>query len=610
MSGPHPPTGDDRIIAVAFRRSLLVLGAAALAVAAVVIVRTHRPAEAVRAKHLEAPAAVDRRAVERPPLPFTDVTRAAGVDFSPVTGATGEHLLPETMGSGAAFLDYDSDGDPDLLLLSARHWPWARGGPDATPHLFANDGTGRFTDVTRSAGLHRSLYGMGAAVGDVDNDGDPDLFLTALGPDRLLRNDGGRFSDVTAAAGVAGPVDAWSTAAGFFDADGDGDLDLLVCHYVRWSRALDLDANFTLDGVHRAYGPPMAFAGAPLQLFRNDGGWHFTDVTAAAGLEVTNPASGEPLGKALGLTFADVDGDGLLDILVANDTVQNFLFRNLGGGRFQEMGTAAGVAFDRMGAATGAMGVDAGDLRGDGHLAFAIGNFANQMSSLYVAQRDPWQFEDEAMGEGVGGSTRRVLTFGLLLLDVDLDGRLDLLQANGHLEPDIARVQASQSYRQPAQLFWNAGPAAARTFVEAPPEALGDLARPMAARAAAYADIDGDGDLDLVLTANGGPPRVLRNDQATGHHWLRVRLQGTASNRDAIGAELELTVGDRVLRRRQVPTRSYLAQVEPVVTFGLADASEAGPLRVSWPDGRVEEIAVPGVDRTLVVTEGRHGGAG
>ncbi len=605
MEDRGPKAGDDRVIAVAFRRSLAVVAVLAIAVAAFMAIRARRPAEVVRAKHLAAPAPVDRSAPERPRLPFTDVTRAAGIDFVPATGAAGEHLLPETMGSGVAVLDFDSDGDPDLLLLSARPWPWQHAGSRTpTPHLYANDGSGRFTDVTHAAGLDHSLYGMGAAVGDVDGDGDPDLFLTALGADRLLRNDGGRFVDVTAAAGVAGSANAWSTAAGFFDADGDGDLDLLVCHYVEWSRALDLEANFTLDGVHRAYGPPMAFAGTALTLYRNDGGWRFTDVTATAGMDVVNPASGAPVGKALGLTFADVDGDGLLDVLVANDTVRNFLFRNLGAGRFREVGTAAGVAFDRMGAATGAMGVDAGDLRGDGRLAFAIGNFANQMSSLYVAQGEPWQFEDEAMIEGLGGPSRRVLTFGLLLLDVDLDGRLDLLEANGHLEPDIARVQASQSYRQPAQLFWNAGPDAPATFIEVPAEELGDLARPMAARAAAYADLDGDGDLDLVLTANGGPPRVLRNDQATGHHWLRVRLHGAGANREAIGAELELTVGGRVLRRRQVPTRSYLAQVEQVVTFGLGDAVEAGPLRVRWPGGGEQEVAVTGVDRTLVVTEG------
>jgi hypothetical protein len=614
MNTSRDPHGDrDAVIGVVFRRSLAAMVVAVVvALAVVAAIRALRPGETVRAKNVEMPAAIEDGAVATATMPFADITADSGIDFVHSTGGVGDKLLPETMGSGVAVLDFDSDGDPDLLFVNSDAWPW-----DPVPvtrptmALYANDGRGRFRDVTAKAGLDRPIFGMGAAVGDIDNDGDPDLFITAVGSNQLLRNDGGRFVDITDAAGIAGGDDAWSTCAGFFDADGDGNLDLLVGHYVEWSRAIDFEVGFTLNGVDRAYGPPTSFAGTAPSLYRNDGNGRFTEVAAEAGLHVVNPDTGEPVAKSLGLALADIDGDGRIDILLANDTVRNFLFLNRGDWRFEEVGAEAGIAYDSAGNATGAMGVDVADVRDDGHLTFAVGNFANEMASFFVAQNEPVQFADEAMIEGIGSPTRLRLGFGGFFFDADLDGRLDLLFANGHIEDAIAQVQSSQSHRQPAQLFWNTGGGGGPTFAPVSDALLGDLPQPMVGRGAAYADIDGDGDLDVVLTANGGPARLLRNDQATGHHWLRVRLEGAQSNRDAVGAWVTLESGGRRQRRQVMPTRSYLSQVETAVTFGLGTADGPATVAIRWPDGSIQVATDLAVDRLHTIRQdGDSSGSG
>jgi hypothetical protein len=602
-----PPEPGSSVIARAFRRSLAAVAVIAAAVAlAVYLGRGARaPAPVADQAPPEAPRAAPAPVREPPALPFTDVTRAAGIDFVHRNGARGQRLLPETMGSGAAFLDYDGDSDQDLLLVSSGSWPddpAATTGP-STLALYRNDGSGRFEDLTTAAGLDLHGYGMGLAVGDYDGDGRVDVFVTAVGPNRLLRNEGGRFRDVTGEAGVAGAADAWSTGAAFLDYDRDGDLDLFVANYVRWSPEIDLQVDFRLTGIGRAYGPPTAFQGSHPYLYRNEGGGTFRDVSAASGVEVENPATGRPMAKALGVLPVDVDRDGWLDLVIANDTVQNLLLRNRGNGAFEEVGTAWGVAFDRDGAATGAMGIDAGYYRNDEALAVAIGNFANEMTSFYVSQGTPTLLADEAIQAGIGPASRQVLTFGLFLFDADLDGRLDLLQANGHLEAEINQVQPSQRYAQPTQLFWNCGEDCPATYVPVPAERLGDLPRPMVGRGATYADIDGDGDLDVVLTENGGPVRLLRNDQALGNHWLRVKLVGAGANADALGARVELTAGGVTQRRQVMPARSYLSQVELPVTFGLGPTGAVERLQVAWPDGTVQEVEVTGVDRLLTVRQ-------
>jgi hypothetical protein len=593
------------VIGRAFRRSLLVIVLAAVAIALAVYLTREapEPTPVVDEAPVAAPEAAPRAPVEVPALPFTDVTRTAGIDFVHVNGAYGKKLLPETMGSGAAFFDYDNDGDADLLLVNSNYWPGHRPPGTSPPHLalYRNDGAGGFTDVTAAAGLGVSLYGMGVAVGDYDNDGLRDLYITALGGNRLLRNVQGRYQDVTESAGVAGGEDDWSTSAAFLDVDNDGDLDLFVANYVRWSEAIDYEVDFRLTGIGRAYGPPSAYEGDYCVLYRNDGDGTFSDISEAAGIRVDNPATGRPMAKALGVGPVDLDGDGWMDLLVANDTVQNFFFHNLGDGRFEEVGTVYGLAFDRNGAATGAMGVDAAHYRGDAALGLAVGNFANEMTSLYVTQGLPSLLADESIVEGIGPASRLVLTFGLFFFDADLDGRLDLLQANGHLEDEINEVQPSQHYAQPSQLFWNCGPDCPAAFALVKED--GDLSEPAVGRGATYADVDGDGDLDVLITQNGRSPRLLRNDQASGHHWLRVRLVGTTSNRDAIGAWVELTAGGRTQRRQVMPTRSYVSQVELPVTFGLGASETVEALRVHWPGGGTQDVQVPGVDRRITVEQ-------
>lgn len=589
---------DDTVIGRAFRRSLLVLGMTAVIVVGLLLLRSRESVLAPAVETAPVPVVVPEAAPVPPPLPFTDVTREWGITFVHENGARGEKLLPETMGGGVAVLDLELDGDPDLFFVNGTTWDDPLRGPKHA--LYRNDG-GRFVDVTEEAGLDASFYGMGAAVGDIDADGDTDLFVTAVGPNHLYRNDGGRFVDITADAEVAGDPYGWSSGAAFADLNGDQHLDLIVCNYIRWSPEIDREVDYRLAGIGRAYGPPMNFEGDVVRVYFNLGDGRFEDATEHAGLRVLNPNTRVPVAKALAVLPLDVDRDGDTDLVVSNDTVRNFLFDNRGDGTFTEAGVRSGLAYDDHGNATGAMGIDAAYYRNDESLALAIGNFANEMTSFYVSQPEAGLFLDEAIIEGIGPASRRQLTFGLFFFDVDLDGRLDLLQANGHLEEEIEIVQASQSYRQPAQLFWNTGSDRNRRFAPVEGEATKDLATPIVGRGAAYGDLDDDGDLDVIITQVAGPPLVLRNDQATGHHWLRVRLVGLAPNPDAIGAEVVLESGGRRQRQTVMPTRSYLSQVERTLTFGLGSVASVSSLRVRWPDGHEVEVPVSGVDTEIVV---------
>jgi hypothetical protein len=556
---------------------------------------------------LSAPALAARNHAEIPDVPFTDSTAASGIHFTHVNGAYGEKLLPETMGGGVAVLDFDGDGAQDLLFINSSPWPW-KAPPDAKPPtmaLYRNDGKGHFTDVTVGSGLDISLYGMGAAVGDYDNDGRVDVFITGVGGCRLLHNvGGGRFVDVTKEAGIGASTNDWSTGAAWIDYDNDGHLDLFVCHYVKWSREIDLAVNYRLAGIGRAYGPPLNFEGSYPALYRNDGGRRFTDVSGSSGIRVTNPATGQPLAKSLAVAPVDINNDGWIDLVVANDTVQNFLFTNQRDGTFAETGARAGVAFDAYGLARGAMGIDSARFRNDDALGIAIGNFANEMNALYVSQRDAVLFADEAVTEGVGPASRLLLKFGLFFFDYDLDGRQDVLTTNGHLEEDIEKVQASQHYRQPAQLFWNRGAGPGPGFVPVPQSKVGmDLFKPIVGRGSAFADFDGDGDLDVVMTQIAGPPLLLRNDQKLGHHWLRLKLLGTRSNRDAIGAWIKLRVGSRVLSRQVMPTRSYLSQSELPVTFGLGSATRVDEATIFWPGGATQKLTGLQIDALNIIRQ-------
>lgn len=596
-------TQGEAVIRRAFRYSLALVGVLALGGALMFWARrgAQGPAPQVDAQ-VQAPRVVAPPAGNGPPaVQFTDITQAAGIGFIHTNGAYGERLMPETIGSGAAFIDYDQDGCQDLVLVNSRYWDGHEGGRSQPRQvIYRNDCKGRFTDVTEAAGLGFTAYGMGVAVGDYDGDGWDDLYVTGLHGNHLFHNAHGHFVEVTDQAGVGGDKDTWSSSAAFFDYDNDGHLDLFVVNYVKWSRQIDLDIDFRLTGLGRAYGAPVNFIGTNSVLYHNDGNGRFSDVSAKAGIQVFDPVSSRPVGKGLGVVPVDYDGDGHMDLVVVNDTVRNFLFHNKGDGRFDEVGVFEGVAYDGTGKATSSMGVDAAHYRDDKDLGIAIGNFANEMASLYVTANARPPFVDEGVLEGLGPS-RIPLTFGLLFLDYDLDGSLDLLLANGHLESEIHKVQQSQTYAQPSQLYWNCGPSCASHYVFV--TETGDLSEPLVGRGIAYADIDEDGDLDVLITQNGRRPALLRNDQKTGHHWLRVKLEGRPPNTDAIGARLALTAGGLTRYREVMPSRGYLSQIELPVTFGLGPLDRVESLHIIWPDGSTQVLAPKAVDTSLVIEQ-------
>ncbi len=598
---------DDAIIGRAFRWSLVVLVVLLAGGGALYWLKRNPAPPVSKLTALATPQAPPSLIAEIPVTRFTDIAGPAGITFSHVNGAYGDKLLPETMGGGVAFLDYDNDGLPDLLFVNSSYWPRKipAGKSQPTMALYHNDGNGHFTDVTAGSGLDVSFYGMGIAVGDYDNDGLPDVFISALGGNHLFHNLGhGKFQDVTTEAGVGGSGADWSTSCAFFDYDNDGKLDLVVCNYVQWSKEIDFEVGYKLVGIGRAYGQPRDFPGTFPFLYHNDGHGHFTDVSKWAGVQVKNPVTGVPAAKSLGVAVADLDGDGWLDFIITNDTVQNYVFHNNRDGTFKEVGALSGIAFDAYGQTRGAMGIDVAHFRNDDSLGIAIGNFANEMTAFYVSQPQPMTFADEAITTGIGPASRLLLKFGIFFFDYDLDGRLDVLTANGHLETEISKVQQSQTYAQPAQLFWNTGSAKGPGFVSVPPAKCGDdLFKPIVGRGSAFADIDGDGDLDAVLTQVGGPPLLLRNDQNLGHHWVRFKLTGTTSNRDAIGAEVKVRANGRNQWRTVMPTHGYLSQSELPVTFGLGSAQKVDWVEIRWPSGKRQTVPNARVDALNAVTE-------
>ncbi len=599
---------DDAIVGTALKWSLAFFAVLGVSVGTAAFVLSRPvPVLPIESKDLVLPTQREKPTVEAPELPFTIITDSAGITFRHENGATGEKLLPETMGGGCALFDFDGDGDQDALFVNSTRWPWdTRPAPEtpATLQLYRNDGPGKFTDVTSEVGLAVTFYGMGVACGDYDNDGDVDLFFTCVGPNHLFRNDGGKFVEATDAANLSGKPNQWSTAAGWFDFDNDRDLDLFVCNYVKWSREFDLAQDFRLTGGGRAYGRPQEFEGAFPYLYRNDGEGKFTDVSAEAGIQVKNPATGVPLPKSLGMTFADFDQDGWLDVVIANDTVQNLLFHNLKNGKFEEIGAVAGIAFDNDGNARGAMGIACAYFRNNDDLGIAIGNFANEMTALYVSRNHELQFTDEAVSNGLGPSSRLELKFGVSFADFDLDGRLDFLAANGHLEDEINKVQPSQHYEQSPHLYWNCGPENESEFFMLQEDKCGpDFLRPLVGRGLAIGDIDDDGDLDVLITGSGQKPRLLRNDQKLGHHWLRLKLVGHKCNRDAIGSLVEAHVGKQVLRRLVMPTCSYISQSELPVSFGLGAAEKVDRVVIRWADGSVQELGAVAIDQSHTIEQ-------
>jgi hypothetical protein len=596
--------GDDRVIGVALRWSFGVVAAVGAIGAAFWLWPRPTSSPLPVAPLPSGPAAPASPAAAVPAMPFEDVTAAWGIDFRRTSGADGRRFLPETMGGGVAIWDLDGDGDLDLLLPDGDAWPDAPAGAPRGQGIavFVNEpgpGGPRFRRAS-GTGLEAPWQCMGLSLARTGADPRPEILATGVGGVRLFRPSGApaeglRWTDATADAGLAG-VSGWTTASAHADLDRDGDLDLVVGRYVEWSPAIDLAVGYTLSGIGRAYGAPNGFAGTDLAYLERGPDGRFADRTAERGLAVRNPATGAPLCKALGFVVEDVDADGDLDLFVANDTVQNLLFLNDGRGAFREDGVARGVAFDRNGAATGAMGCDAAHLRNDAALAIAVGNFANEPCSLYVTPGDG-RFADDAIVEGISAATRRALTFGMAFADLDRDGLEDLVLANGHIEPRIAEVQPGQSYAQPAQVFRNAGGAGGPAFAEVPPGSLGALPAPTVGRGLAWGDLDGDGALDLVEVPVEGGPRVLRS-AAGGGASVEVLLEDPANlgNPQAIGAQVRLRLRDgRELRRTVMPARSYLSAVPAVAFFGTGDG-EIGEVRVRWPDGSETTQPAAGVN--------------
>lgn len=601
-------SGDDSIIGVALLWSLGAIVVIGLGIGtAWYLLRTPEKVEVAGQQKAALPIKfIPTDQIEVPSIPYVDVTSSAGITFKHENGAAGKKLLPETMGAGVAFVDYDNDGDPDLVFVNSAPWPDGAM-PDKPPtiELYRNKGDGAFENATAGSGLEQTFYGMGVACGDYNGDGWTDLFFTAVGANKLFKNVEGKFEEVSEAAGVAGDPGQWTTSAGFFDFDNDNDLDLFVCNYVVWTAKDDAAQDFKLIGGGRAYGRPQNFAGSSCSLFRNDGKGAFKDVSKEMGIQVVNPNLGKPMAKSLGVNFVDFNADGFLDILVANDTVQNFLFENQGGKGFKENAVRARIAYNTAGEARGGMGTDASYFRNTNEIGVAIGNFSTEMMALFVSQDKKPLFADEALACGVGPDTRQELTFGVLFADFDLDGRPDIASANGHLEDEINKVIKTQTYEQSPRLMWNAGPDTAVEFISLPEEKVGvDFNKPMVGRASATADIDGDGDLDLVITACGRAPRLLRNDQKLGNHWVRVKCKSSGGNAEAIGATVTLETADGVIQRRQVsPTRSYLAQSELPVTFGLGKSDAIKRVEVRWPDGSKQQVEVKETDKLLVVEQ-------
>lgn len=505
-------------------------------------------------------------------LRFDDVTAAAGIRFTHFNGGDGRFLLPESIGSGGAFWDYDRDGHLDLLLVNGASWP-DRPPKPAHPALYRNRGDGTFEDVTARAGLASSLPGMGCTVGDFDNDGFDDLLITCLGPNRLYRNLGnGRFRDVTPGSGLerASRWD-WHTSAAWLDYDRDGRLDLFVCRYVAWTPETDQPCRS--KSGRRTYCGPEFYSGTAPLLYRNLGGGRFRNVSAETGL-------GKLTGKGLGVVPVDENQDGWTDLIVANDLVPNFLLRNQAGRRFADVGQEAGLAVGELGTPRAGMGIDAADLWNNGQLSVAIGNFANEGLALF--EHDGLLFTDVARRTGLVPPSLSRLTFGLTYLDADRDGWQDLFAYNGHVDPLVAEEGTGLTYKQLPQLFRNVKTG----FTDVTAAAGASLAQPQAGRGSAWGDWDNDGRPDLLLCENGGPAHLLRNTSPDMHHWLGVRLEGRKSNRNAYGAVVRLTANGVTQRRWIRSGTSYLSHSDTRALFGLGAATQAERLEVDWPSGR------------------------
>jgi enediyne biosynthesis protein E4 len=527
-------------------------------------------------------------------ITFRDITEHAGIHFVHNNGAFGKKYLPETMGPGVAFIDYDNDGWPDIFIVNGTNWP-GQPSKHSTPKLYHNNHDGTFTDVTHKAGLDIEIMGMGVAVGDYDNDGYDDLFVSAMGQSHLFHNNGnGTFTDVTQKAGLIGPKE-FSTSAAWVDYDKDGKLDLVVANYVQWS--IEGDLYCTLDGKSKSYCTPESYKGTVVRLWHNRGDGTFEDATKKAGM-------GEPTSKTLGIAVLDYDNDGWPDLLLSNDTQPNKLYRNNGNGTFTEKAVLAGVAFSEDGVARAGMGVDAADYDRSGVFSLLITNFSNQMISLYHNE-GKGLFVDEAPSSEIGRDTLLTLGFGCFFFDYDLDGWPDIFIANGHIDVDIQKVQPNVKYAMPPHVFRNLGKG---NFVETTKSLGAAFDSPRVGRGAAYGDVNNDGRLDLLLSTNGGRAYLFENDatgEAAQQKSLRIKLVGTKSNRDGIGSMVKLSAGGESQLEMMRSGSSYMSASELVLTFGLAQHAQADAIEIRWPSGQVDRLTNVAAGQTITVTEGK-----
>lgn len=531
-----------------------------------------------------------------PAVSFREVTAQAGITYRHVNGATGQKWLPETMGGGGGFMDYDGDGWLDLVFINSGNWQ-GKGKPLPAVTLYRNRQDGTFEDVTLKVGLGTAFYGMGLAVGDYDNDGQSDLFVTAVGQSRLYRNRGGKFEDVTAKSGIIDK--GWSTSAAWLDYDRDGKLDLFVCHYVKWSPKDDIF--YSVDGTTKSYARPQSYPGESCRLYRNLGSGKFEDVSEKTG--ISNNRS-----KALGVAILDYDDDNLPDIFVANDTEPHFLFHNQGEGIFKNVGTEAGIALSDQGTSRAGMGIDVGDVQNKGTFDILITNFSGEQLTLY--RRDTsgaGLFLDVAAQSGVGITTQVYLGFGAFFFDYDLDGRQDIFINNGHIQDDIDKDAGGRgmgvTYAEPCLLFHNEGTTG--RFTDVSRQSGEGLMTRRVGRGAAYGDYDNDGDLDVLVSTNNGAPALLKNENKTGNGWFRLILHGRESNRSAYGARVRVTINGITQTQEVKSGGSYLSASDTRLTFGLGMAKQADSVEVRWSSGKVQPVIAVPSGRTITVTESK-----
>ena len=519
---------------------------------------------------------------------FVDVTRAAGIHFVHNNGAFGKMWLPEAMGSGVAFIDYNNDGWPDIVLINGSDFP-GHGNRHTYMALYRNNHNGTFTDVTRQAGLEVETYGMGVAVGDYNNDGCDDIFITAVGQSHLFRNNcHGRFTDATKQAGLWGH-DEFSTSAAWLDYDRDGRLDLLVANYVQWTPQTDIYC--TLDGRTKSYCTPQAYHGVSLRLWHNNGNGTFTDATKEAGLF-------DPTSKSLGVTIFDANNDGWPDVFVSNDTEPNKLYISNRNGTFTEKAVISGVGFSADGIARAGMGTAASDYDHSGFPSILVTNFSNQMLGLYHNEGNGL-FVDEAPNSQIGHSSLLTLGFGCFFFDYDNDGWPDIFVANGHIQRDIQMVQRQVHYAEPPLLFHDLG---GGKFADVTSRIGSLFSVPRVARGAAYADLFNRGKLDILISTNSGPAVLFRNEGGSDHS-LRIKLVGAKSNRDGLDSQVRVTAGGVTQTKMLTSGSSYLSASELVLTFGLGQNARADQIEIHWPSGQIDHLKNISAGQTITVRE-------